>query len=414
MKRKIKNFIKKHIILAGYGGFRKLPVDKDLIIFESNMGRNYSGNPKHVYEEMVRQGLDKKLKCIWILENPSIKIPGNAKKVKKSRLKYYYYLARAKIWVFDTRDPPHILKREQGYYIQTWHGTPLKKLGMDMEDVFMSGGGNIITYKCNLYNDTRKWDFLLSQNEFSTEIFKSAFAFTEDFSKFKEIWTYGYPRNDVLSTNNTKKYINNLKEEFGIPLDKKVLLYAPTWRDNEFHERSIYKFVTALDFDLLQERLEEDYIIIVKYHYLVVEEIDWSDYGDFVYTFGADKDITNLYLVSDMLITDYSSVMFDYSILNRPMFFFMYDLESYRDELRGFYSDVIKEIPGPISKTTEDLIRNIEGYKYSLYEERYIAFRDKYNKLDDGKASQRMIDRILELKDADKVASQKRLEKESN
>jgi CDP-glycerol glycerophosphotransferase len=83
------------------------------------MGRNYSGNPKHVYEQMIRKSLDKKLKCIWLLEDPNIEIPGNAKKVKKSRLKYYYYLARAKIWVFDTRDPPHILKREQDYYIQT-------------------------------------------------------------------------------------------------------------------------------------------------------------------------------------------------------------------------------------------------------------------------------------------------------
>ena len=105
------------------------------------------------------------------------------------------------------------IKREQGYYIQTWHGTPLKKLGMDMDDVFMSGVEDIKTYKCNLYRDTRKWDFLLSQNNFSTEIFKSAFAFNEDISKFKEIWTYGYPRNDVLTTNNNKEDINKLKDE---------------------------------------------------------------------------------------------------------------------------------------------------------------------------------------------------------
>ncbi len=139
-------------------------------------------------------------------------------------------------------------------------------------------------------------------------------------------------------------------------------------------QTSIYKFVTAMDFDLLKEKLSEDYVIIVKYHYLVVEDIDWSDYEGFVYTFGAENDITNLYLVSDMLITDYSSVMFDYSILNRPMFFFMYDLESYRDELRGFYFDVIKEIPGPISKTTEELIKDIEKYDHNVYEEKYRAF----------------------------------------
>ena len=402
MNQKAKYLIKNLIILPIYWFFRKLPVINELILFESNVGRNYSGNPKYIYEEMVRQGLDKKLRLIWILEDINTEIPGNAKKVKRSRLRYYYNMARAKIWVFDTREPSYIRKRDQGYYIQTWHGTPLKKLGMDLEDVFMSGEGDIESYKKNMYHATRKWDFLLSQNNFSSEVFKSAFAFNADISPLKEIWNYGYPRNDVLTTMNNEIEIRRLKENLNIPMDKKVLLYAPTWRDNEYHRRSIYKFVSAMDFDLLKEKLSEDYVIIVKYHYLVVENIDWSDYEGFVYTFGAENDITNLYLVSDMLITDYSSVMFDYSILNRPMLFFMYDLESYRDELRGFYFDVIKEIPGPISKTTEALIRDIMGYDHDVYEEKYRTFRNKYNKNDDGKASQRVIDRILELKDTDK------------
>ena len=413
MELNIKKFIKKFTILPGYALFRKLPVDNNLIVFESNVGRNYSGNPKYIYEEMVRQGLDNEFSIVWILEDITTEIPGRAKKIKRSRIKYYYYMARAKIWVFDTREPSHIIKREQGYYIQTWHGTPLKKLGMDLEDVFMSGSSDIETYKSNIYRDTRKWDFLLSQNDFSTEIFKSAFAFNTDILPLKKIWTYGYPRNDVLTTRNNEVDIKKLKDNLNIPLDKKVLLYAPTWRDNEYHRQSIYKFVTALDFDLLKEKLSEDYVIIVKYHYLVVDNIDWTDYEGFVYTFGAENDITDLYLVSDMLITDYSSVMFDYSILNRPMFFFMYDLESYRDELRGFYFDVIEEIPGPISKTTEALIRDIEEYNYNVYEEKYRAFRNKYNKNDDGKASQRVIDRILELKDTDKLAMLEGLKKQT-
>ncbi len=396
MNQKLKNFIKNHIILPLYGVLRKLPVNNNLIIFESNVGRNYSGNPRYIYEEMVKQGIDKKLTFVWILEDPETEIPGITIKVKRSRLKYYYYLARAKIWIFDTRDPSHIIKRKQVYYIQTWHGTPLKKLGMDLDDVFMAGKGDIKTYKKNMFHDTRKWDFLLSQNEYSTEVFKRAFAFSNEESK--EIWTYGYPRNDVLTTKNTNESINKIKEELNIPNDKKVLLYAPTWRDNEFHKRSTYKFVTAMDFDLLKEKLSKDYVIIVKYHYLVVENIDWSKYEGFVYTYGPEKDIADLYLVSDMLITDYSSVMFDYSILNRPMFFFMYDLEAYRDELRGFYFDILKELPGPLSKTTEDLINDIMMYDKSLYQEKYRAFQNKYNKYDDGKASQRVVERILELK----------------
>ncbi|MDD3984707.1 MAG: CDP-glycerol glycerophosphotransferase family protein [Methanobacterium sp.] len=398
MKQEVKNFIKNHIILPVYGVLRRLPVDNNLIIFESNVGRNYSGNPRYIYEEIVKQGFDKKFKCVWILENTKTEIPGTTIKIKRSRLKYYYYLARAKIWVFDTRDPSHIIKREEGYYIQTWHGTPLKKLGMDLDDVFMAGKGDIKTYKTNIYNDTRKWDFLLSQNEYSTQIFKSAFAFNDE---SKEIWTYGYPRNDILTNNNNENYINKLKDDLGIPHNKKILLYAPTWRDNEFHRQSMYKFVTAMDFGLLKENLSKDYVIIVKYHYIVMEDIDWSEYDGFVYIYGPEKDIADLYLTADMLITDYSSVMFDYSILKRPIFFFMYDIENYRDELRGFYFDILKELPGPLSKTTEELINDIKGYNYRFYEEKYRAFRDKYNKYDDGKASKRATGRILELKEKD-------------
>jgi CDP-glycerol glycerophosphotransferase len=398
MKETIKKIIKKSIILPGYYIMRRLPIKNDLLLFESNMGRNYSGNPKHIYEEMVNQGLDKKFECIWVLEDITINIPGNAKKIKRSRLMYYNYLARAKIWIFDTRDPKYAVKRKKGYYIQTWHGTPLKKLGMDMDNVLMSGAENIETYKKNLYNDTRKWDFLLSQNEFSTKIFKSAFSFSEEGSS-QEIWTYGYPRNDVLTNHNNLDHINKLKQKMGIPQDKKVLLYAPTWRDNQYHGMSIYKFVTAMDFSLLREKLSEDYVIIVKYHYLVMDDMDWSDYEGFVYTFGADHDIADLYLVSDMLITDYSSVMFDYCILNRPMFFFMYDLEEYRDELRGFYSDVLEEIPGPISRKTEELINDIHKHDSELFKDKYNAFMDKYTSHDDGNASQRVINKILELKD---------------
>ena len=125
----IKNFIKKYLILPGYAFFRKLPVNNDLIIFESNMGRNYSGNPKHIYEEIVKQGLDKKLKCVWILEDVNTEIPGNTLKIKRSRIKYYYYMARAKIWVFDTRDPP--ISRKGNNVIIYKHGTalPLKNWG---------------------------------------------------------------------------------------------------------------------------------------------------------------------------------------------------------------------------------------------------------------------------------------------
>ena len=189
----------------------------------------------------------------------------------------------------------------------------------------------------------------------------------------------GYPRNDILIRDNNKEEINKYKKLLGLPLDKKIILYAPTWRDNEYLGEGKYKFASKLDFDLAREQLSDDYIFIVKYHYLVSDKIDWRPYKGFVYTFDETKDIAWLYLVSDMLITDYSSVMFDYSLLKRPMFFFAYDLEDYRENLRGFYFDFAKEAPGPISKDTKQLIEDIKEYDTSLWTEKNEAYRQKFN-----------------------------------
>ena len=175
----------------------------------------------------------------------------------------------------------------------------------------------------------------------------------------------------LLRSENTKK---NLDFHY-----KKIILYAPTWRDNEYSEKGKYKFASKLDFDKAKEALSDEYIFIVKYHYLVSDKIDWTPYKGFVYTFDETKDIAWLYLVSDMLITDYSSVMFDYSILNRPMLFFAYDLEDYKENLRGFYFDFVNDIPGPISRDTDQLIKDIKEYNEDCWKEKYKNYHDKFN-----------------------------------
>ena len=124
-----------------------LPVKKNVIFFESNVGRNYTGNPKAIYEKMVAEGLDNKYLCIYSLENTQTKIPGNVKKVKRLRLTYFYYMAIAGIWISDSRFPEFIKKRKQTKYIQTWHGTPLKKLALDMESIHMDGESSLEEYK---------------------------------------------------------------------------------------------------------------------------------------------------------------------------------------------------------------------------------------------------------------------------
>lgn len=367
------------------------PVKSNRVVFDSSLGKSYAGNPKHIYEYLVSRGYDMKWDCIWFYENEKYNIPGMSRQVQYGRLRYLYYMATAKVWVFDSRQPEFLTRRKNTFYIQTWHGTPLKRLALDMDDVFMAGESDIVTYKEHFARNAHTWDYLISQNPFSSETFRRAFDFR------KEILEIGYPRNDLLFHENTKEGIERYRRNLGLPLDKKIILYAPTFRDDEFSDDEKYEFQPHISFDLLQKELGDEYIMIVKYHYLIMDAVDWSPYEGFVYHFDQSRDIAELFLVSDMLITDYSSVMFDFSILRRPMFFYAYDFYKYKNELRGFYFSYREEMPGPISTTTEQLIADIKNYRAEDYKEKYDKFHDKYNSVDDGKAANRILDLINEL-----------------
>lgn len=366
-------------------------VNRKLIIFESNLGRNYSGNPRFIYEEMVARGLDKVYRCYFVLENTGITIPGNAVKLKRLRIRYFLIFAKAGIWVSDSRMPAYLKKRKHTVYIQCWHGTPLKKLGLDLEQISMESEKDLDTYKKKFIKNTSSWDYLISQNSYSTDIFKRAFNF------HKTILEIGYPRNDILFHSNNATDIARIKKSLGLPENKKLILYAPTWRDNEHYGRLHYRFSTGLDFAYLKTKLSPEYAMLVKSHYLVGERPDFSEYEGFIYPFTAECDIAELYLAADILVTDYSSVMFDYSILNRPMVFFTYDLSDYKDTIRGFYFDFIEEAPGPLVSDSKELADTILAADYSQYDTKLKAFREKYNHADQGNASKKAVDIIISL-----------------
>ncbi len=233
---------------------------------------------------------------------------------------------------------------------------------------------------------------LISQNPYSSDIFRPAFSYNGTMLET------GYPRNDILFKAKDGLFAKNMKEKLSLPEYKKVILYAPTWRDDMINGAGIYKFETSLDFDMLRDRLSDEYVIAVKYHYLVKDQIDWSHYEGFVYVFDESEDIAGLMAVADILVTDYSSVMFDYPITGRPMYFFCPDIERYKNVLRGFYFDFEQTAPGPIVYTTDELAKQIKAGT-SVYEktygERYDAFVKLYIPWDDGNASERVIEAVL-------------------
>ncbi|MDD3305447.1 MAG: CDP-glycerol glycerophosphotransferase family protein, partial [Bacilli bacterium] len=318
----------------------------------------------------------------------------NATIVKYGGKQYYEYYSKAKYWVTNSRLPEHIIKKPEQVYVQCWHGTPLKRLGYDIL-AETQNAMNTQEEMIEKYNsDAIRYSYMLSPSKFCTEKFTSAFNLNE-LHTTNIIIEEGYPRNDYLY-NYKEEDITRIKEELGIPENKKIVLYAPTWRDNQHTSGVGYTYKTEADFDYLKEKLEDDYVILFRAHYFIANSFDFEKYEGFVYDVSKIDDINELYVISDILITDYSSVFFDYANLKRPMLFFMYDLEFYENKLRGFYID-LKELPGDIIKEEVDIvniIQNIGDYN-KKHAKTYKKFNEKYNYLDDRQASKRVLTKIV-------------------
>lgn len=372
---------------------KKNAVCENMIIFESFMGRKYADSPKAIYEGLLEDEHFRDYIFVWSFKNPEEKLQleklKNAVIVKHRSKQYYEYYSKAKYIVSNSRIDNIIKKREEQIYIQTWHGTPLKRLGYDIKN-----GDNALHSQedlCNLYKlDCERYTYLLSPSKFSSEKFSSAFNLPVNNPQV-EIVEEGYPRNDFLS-NYTEEDVKRIKKALNIEENhKKIILYAPTWRDNQY-ENSGYSYQIAVDFEKLRHELGDDYIILFRAHYFIAHSFDFLQYDGFIYNVSDYEDINDLYIIADVLITDYSSVFFDYSILKRPILFYMYDLDSYRNEIRGFYIS-LEDLPGPIIETEEELIQELN--REFLYDEKYKAFNEKFTYLEDGKATQRVIERCF-------------------
>lgn len=404
-----KSIVARKVIRSTFDLYRKIKykiatvgikIDEKTIMFCVFNGKSYTCSPKAIYEYMIKSEEYKEYKFIWAFKSVEkynfLEKNRNTKVVKMNSKEYKKYLAKAKYWIFNYKIPDYLYPKKEQVFVQCWHGTPLKRLGCDLEhfdNVLNTMEGMKKRYKI----EASKFSYFISPSKFASEKFISAWNLKE-IGKENIIIEEGYPRNDFLF-NYTEQDANKIKKELGIENEtRKTILYAPTYRSNQ-HETGVgYTYKEEVDFEKLKQAIGDKYIVLFRPHYFIANAFDFEKYKGFVYNVSDIDDVNELYIISDMLITDYSSVFFDYANLKRPMIFYMYDLEHYRDKSNGFYID-LKELPGNIVKTQEELEKEILALDKSfVYSQEYKKFNEKYNYLDDGNASKRVIEKIIEGK----------------
>lgn len=374
--------------------YRLIPVDDKLVIFISFHGRGYTDNPKAIYEQMRKDPKCDGFRYIWFIKHHKDKnITIDGAKVKEYlSIPYFINMAKAKYWIANCKLPNYMSKKTNQVYLQTWHGTPLKRLAHDIivpeGTTFYRSGLSAEEMRSTYDVDVARYNYMISPNAFCTDVFQKAFRINKE-----RLIETGYPRNDCLYTT-TDDEITKIKKKLHLPLNKKVVLYAPTWRDNSFNT-SGYTFELKVDFHLWKQILGDDYVVIFKPHYLIVNKNanDPSLQG-FIYNIDASEEISDLYLISDILVTDYSSVFFDYANLKRPIYFYMYDLEEYKEELRGFYLDIHFDLPGPIAIDELDLLNKIKNANEFDFN-KLKKFNQRFNHIEDGNSAQRVIDIVF-------------------
>jgi len=374
--------------------YRVQPIDDKLIVFEAFRSTKYADSPKAIYEYLLNHDGYRDFRFIWVFENPEeYEFLKNDRTTlaKHESNAYYTAFARAKYWVVNGWIPLRVQKKPGQVALQCWHGTPLKRLRHDIVT------NQTTNHQENALRendeDMKRYDYLISPSKFTTRVFTSAFNL-KALKKDNIVIETGYPRNDAL-INATSKEQETYRKKYGVPKDKKVLLYAPTWRDDQHVPGKGYEYKMPVDFDLLEEKLSEEYFILFRAHNLVANKFDFTKYDGFIKDVSSVNDINELYIASDILVTDYSSVFFDYANLGRPIIFYMYDRAHYENNLRGFYLSV-SDLPGEIVETETQLIKAIEGAdSKSGQGKMYKKFSDTYNYLDDGGATKRVVVKLL-------------------
>lgn len=338
--------------------------DNSLVLMNGH-GYRYNDSPRAIYEKMMEIGIADKYQIVWALNDPdSCNIPGNAKKVKMDTFEYFKTALKAKYWIACVNIERGLhFKKKSTVYLNTWHGASLNYVGNAV-----SGRNDFhfehINYFC--YN-----------GEYEREFIKRDFNVRDE-----ALIPTGYPRNDALyeSTDETRKLF---RKKFEIPDDKKIILYAPTWRESEDGGGS-FKLAPPIDWKKWEEKLSSKYVMFLRTHPYTTELMNVK-FNSFVRDFINYPQVNDLLIVADVLISDYSCIQLDYSILGRSQICYGYDYDSYK-AVRGFYFDMEKTMPNGVMRDEDQVIEHLLTMNYEEDCRKSIKFRDEHMEYGGGAA----------------------------
>lgn len=365
------------------------PVEPRKIVFENFQGKGYGCNPKYIAEKLEER-YPGKYELVWLVSKDDEiygELPDHITKVRSKTREALRELATAKVYISNHSKVFYMrrgyFKRKGQYLIQTWHGSlGIKRIGNDIQ------GANEKGWRKMAKRSSETIDFWISNSDFESRVYQQAYWAPED-----RIVLYGHPRNDIL-LGDTEAVTEKVKSYFGIAAGKKMLLYAPTFRDQ--FDSSCYE----LDFQRLRQALEErfggEWVFLVRMHPKAWKYARLSYPSALeIYDAGYYADIQELIAAADCMITDYSSCIFDFVLTKRPGFIFATDIEEYNTE-RGFYYP-LESTPFPIARNNGELIRAVERFDEAGYKDDVERFLAEKGCIEDGHAAERVADKIAEL-----------------
>lgn len=367
----VKGKVKVETIIFLLGRF--YPLKKNKIVLCNFRGRGYGDNPKYIAEELLKiPDLD----LVWLVNDIGDKsIPSKIRKVLYGSLRAYWELATAKIWIDNTRKEIAVSKRKKQYYINTGHGgIPLKMVEGDVDNL-----GPIYTSMAK--HDSKMINLFISNSSFRTQLYHNSYWYKG------EVGTWGAPKIEQLQVDVDNK-VRKVRNYFNILESKKILLYAPTFRDDGNIDMLIYNWEDIIS--NLQCSYGGEWIVFIRLHPNVANKAQKFWYDDKVINATIYNDMQELMLASDILITDYSGIMFEMMLIGKPVFLYTEDINSYS---RGFYFD-LHNLPFPMAETVPQLIDNINDYDHEEYLCRVRKFKDGLGIVEKYGASKKCVERI--------------------